>query len=58
MYRELEEHTKTVGLAINAMNLGRNIKTKVMTQSRKDFSCQHTDIQDIEVVDSSIYRGT
>jgi hypothetical protein len=31
MYRELEEHNKTVGLTINAMNLGSNMKTKVMT---------------------------
>jgi len=57
MYRELEEH-KTVGLTINAMNLGSNMKTKVKTWSRKDLSCQQTDIWDIEVVDSSVYLGT
>ena len=48
MYRELEEHIKTVGLTINAMNLGSNMKTKVMTQSRKDLSHQQTDIQDMK----------
>jgi hypothetical protein len=33
------------------------MKTKVMIQSR-DVSCQHTDILDIEAVDSFTYLGT
>jgi hypothetical protein len=34
------------------------MKTKVMTQSRRDISFQQTDILDIEAVDSFIYLGT
>jgi hypothetical protein len=36
VYRELEEHTKTIGLTVNTM------KTEVMIQSRRDVSCQET----------------
>jgi hypothetical protein len=49
--RGLEEHSKTVGLVINAM------KTEVI-QSRTDLSYQQTEIQDIEVVNSFTYLGT
>jgi hypothetical protein len=51
IYRELEEHTKIIGLTINTM------KTKVMIQSRRDVSCQQTDILGIEAVDSFTYLG-
>jgi hypothetical protein len=34
IYRELEEHIKTIGLMINTM------KKKVMSQSRRDLSLQ------------------
>jgi hypothetical protein len=52
IYRGLEEHTKTIGLTIKTM------KPKVMIQSRRDVSCQQTDILDIEAVDSFTYLGT
>jgi hypothetical protein len=52
IYRELEEHTKTIGLTINTM------KTKVMIQSRRDVNCQQTNILDIEAVDIFTYLGT
>jgi hypothetical protein len=52
IYSELEEHTKIIGLTINTM------KTKVMIQSRRDVSCQQTDILGIEAVDSFTYLGT
>jgi hypothetical protein len=52
IYRELEEHTKTIGLTSNTM------KTNVMIQSRRDVSCQHTGILDIEAADSFTYLGT
>jgi hypothetical protein len=50
-YRDLEEHSK-IGLTINTM------KTKVMIQSRRDVSCQQTDVLGIEAVDSFTYLGT
>jgi hypothetical protein len=49
IYRELEENTKAIGLTM---------KTKVMIQSRRDVSCQQTDILDNEAVDSFTYLGT
>jgi hypothetical protein len=52
IYSELEEHTKIIGLTINTM------KTKVMIQSRRDVSCQQTDILGTEAVDSFTYLGT
>jgi hypothetical protein len=52
IHRELEEHTKTIGLMINTM------KKKVMIQSRRDLSCQQTEIQNIEAVNSFTYLGT
>jgi hypothetical protein len=51
IYRELEELTKIIGLTINTM------KAKVMIQSRRDVSCQQTDILGIETVDSFTYLG-
>lgn len=43
---------------INAMNLGSNMKTKVMTQSRKDFKSPANRYTGHEITDSSTCLGT
>jgi hypothetical protein len=50
--RELEEHTKTIGL------MNANMKTKVMMRSRRDSRHQQIEIQDVEPVNSFTYVGT
>jgi sorting nexin-29 len=52
LHRQLEGHTKTVGRTINTT------KTNVMTQSRKDLSCKHMEIQDTAAADCFTYLGT
>jgi hypothetical protein len=51
IYRQLEEHTKTIGLIINS------VETKVIIPSVCDSRHQQREIQDIEAVVSFTYLG-
>jgi len=50
--RQLEEHTKTIGLIINSM------ETKVIFPSGCDSRHQRREIHNIEAVVSFVYLGT